>query len=275
MSSSQQPRIHVELGDGAGLPLVLLHGVARNGRDFRPLLPWLADRRTAVWDQRGHGRSERAAAYRVVDYAADVVDWLRRAEVERVDLYGHSLGALVALRAAAQLPEKVRSVLLEDPPSPEFLGNLPSTAYCHSFAAMQRLAGRGDAVESLVAQLAEVRLGPTAEAPRLGDVRDAASLRFSAKCLQSVDPAVFTPLLAGRWFDEYDFYASLAEVRCPVLLMHGDVACGGMLPAVDARRLAAGLQRATVVPFVGAGHLLHWQRLDETVRTVVGFLESL
>jgi pimeloyl-ACP methyl ester carboxylesterase len=265
----------VELGDGTGPPLVLLHGVARNGRDFRPLLPWLSDRRTAVWDHRGHGRSERAATYRVVDYAADVVDWLQRAEFERVDLYGHSLGALVALRAAAQLPEKVRSVLLEDPPSPEFLSDLSATVYCHSFAAMQRLAGRDAAVESIAAELAEVRLGPAADALRMGEVRDAASLRFSAKCLQSVDPAVFTPLLAGRWFDGYDFYASLAEVRCPVLLMHGDVVYGGMLPAADARRLAAGLRGATVVPFAGAGHLLHWQRLDETVRAVLGFLESL
>lgn len=270
------PSIRVEAVGDSGSPLLLLHGVGRNGRDFAPLLPWLRGRRSFLWDHRGHGRSDRAAGrYFVVDYAADVVNWLQRSELDQVDLYGHSLGALVALRAAAEIPEKIRSVLLEDPPSPGFLSNLAETVYCNNFPTMQRLAGSDRSVEAIAAELAEIRLGPTADAKRLGDVRDAASLRFSAKCLQSVDPDVFTPLIAGRWFEGYDFYASLAAVRCPTLLMHGEVRCGGMLPDADVRRLAEGLSCGTVVRFAETGHLLHWQLVEETVRTVLGFLESL
>jgi pimeloyl-ACP methyl ester carboxylesterase len=203
------------------------------------------------------------------------VNWLQRSELDQVDLYGHSLGALVALRAVAAIPERVRSVIVEDPPSPGFLDNLAESPYCNNFPTMQRLAGSGQSVEAIAAELAEIRLGPTADAKRLGDVRDAASLRFSAKCLQSVDPDVFTPLIAGRWFEGYDFYADLAAVRCPTLLMHGEVRCGGMLPEPDARRIAETLPLCTAVRFAEAGHLLHWQRLEETVRAVLGFLESL
>lgn len=272
---STSPRIHAERRGSGGTSLVLLHGVGRNGSDFAPLQPWLADRATVTWDHRGHGRSECAASYRIIDYAADVVAWLDQSENERIDLYGHSLGALVAVRVAAERPDRVRGVILEDPPSPEFLARLPTTLYCHNFPTMQRLAGSKAAVEAIAAELAEVRLGPTADAVRLGDVRDAAALRFGAKCLQAVDPDVFTPLLAGRWFEDYDFYKAAAMVRGPVLLLHGDENCGGMLPVEDAGRLASQLRHAAVVRFAGAGHLLHWQRLEETVRTLLAFLESL
>jgi pimeloyl-ACP methyl ester carboxylesterase len=268
------PKIHIERHGSGGVPLVFLHGVGRNGSDFAPLRPWLADRTTVTWDHRGHGLSDRAASYRVVDYASDLIHWLDQFEAERVDLYGHSLGALVALRTASERPDRVRGLVLEDPPSPEFLGRLPTTLYCHNFPTMQRLAGSTAAVEAIAAELAEVRLGPAADAARLGDVRDAAALRFGARCLQSVDPAVFTPLLAGQWFDGYDFYAAAAAVRGPTLLLRGDVDCGGMLPESDARRLVAQLHNVADVRFTGAGHLLHWQRIEETVRVLLAFLES-
>jgi len=270
------PRMHVEVGSGTGHPLLLLHGVGRNGRDFRPLLPWLADRRTALWDHRGHGRSDRATGrYVVVDYASDVIDWIEHSDFEQLDLYGHSLGALVAMRTAAQLPARVRSVVLEDPPSPAFLADLSSSIYCFAFPLMQQMAASDADVETITARLADVRMGPGADAPRAGDLRDEASIRFSARCLKSVDPEVFTPLLAGRWFDGYDFEATAAAIACPTLLLHGEVECGGMLPSADARRLGELLSRSTVVPFAGAGHLLHWMRLEETVRSMLAFYESL
>jgi pimeloyl-ACP methyl ester carboxylesterase len=275
------PRIHIEtVGEvgkaGAAPPLLLLHGVGRNGRDFAPLLPWLGGRKTLLWDHRGHGRSDRAPGrYLVVDYTADVVEWLGRSEYEQIDLYGHSLGALVALRAAAEAPQRVRSLILEDPPSPGFLSRLGESLYSNNFPTMQRLAGGSQSVEAIAAELAEIRLGPAPDAKRLGDVRDAASIRFSAKCLQSVDPGVFTPIVAGRWLEGYDFDATAGAVRSPTLLMHGDVASGGMLPEADAQRFCTALPRGTVVRFSGAGHLLHWLRLEETVRAVLGFLESL
>jgi pimeloyl-ACP methyl ester carboxylesterase len=70
-------------------------------------------------DLRGHGDSSKPeTGYRWSDYAADVVAFIEEQDFERVTLVGHSLGALTALLAAAQLPERIESLVLEDPPLP-------------------------------------------------------------------------------------------------------------------------------------------------------------
>jgi pimeloyl-ACP methyl ester carboxylesterase len=109
----------------------------------------------------------------------------------------------------------------------------------------------------------------------MGDVRDPTSLRFSARCLADLDPAVLSPLLEGRWLDGYSVENILSAVRCPVLLLRADENCGGMLPGPDARTLATHWADCTRIDLAGAGHLLHWQATEEILRLTVGFLESL
>ena len=55
-----------------------------------------------------------------IDYARDAAAVLRSLREPAV-VCGHSLGALVAGVVAAQLPERVRAVVLEDPPAPSVL----------------------------------------------------------------------------------------------------------------------------------------------------------
>ena len=275
MTSPNWPRIHVERRTGDGVPLLLLHGIGRNGKDFAPLRPWLMHRPTIAWDHRGHGSSDRAERYLAADYATDVVHWLEEQNLGSIDLYGHSLGAIVALRVAAESPQRIRSIVLEDPPSPAFVAALRESVYYYSFVAMRELAGSQDEVETVAARLAATRLGEGPEAPRFSDVRDAASIQFSAQCLRSVDPRVFEPVFAGEWFEGYDFLATARKVTCPALLLYGEVAAGGMLPTADATALQGALRRGVAVKFPAGGHLLHWQRLEETVRYALAFWESL
>src|SRR5688572_4782194 len=107
-------RLHVAAGPRHGPPLLMLHGVLRAWTDFAPRWQLFA------LDHRGHGESARAERYLVVDYAADAVA-LVRDRLPGVVLYGHSLGALAAVAVAAELPDLVRAVILEDPPAPSFL----------------------------------------------------------------------------------------------------------------------------------------------------------
>jgi pimeloyl-ACP methyl ester carboxylesterase len=137
---------------------------------------------------------------------------------------------------------------------------------------MRELAGRDLSVSETTRQLGDVRVPPDR---RLGEVRDFTSLRFSARCLQSVDPQVLDPLLAGRWLEGFPVEATFSRVGCPALILRGDEALGGMLSRAEADRLARLLRQGGLVDVPGAGHLIHWQASEATARLVLGFLESL
>ena len=270
------PRLHVEAIGASGPRILFLHGLGRCGRDFVPLMPWLANRRVTFLDHRGHGQSARAdGAYQICDYTSDVVRWLANTVQEPIDLYGHSLGALVALQVAAIMPQAVRSVVLEEPPSATFLESPEAEGCLALFAAMQQFASVQAPVESIVRLLAAIKMGASPDASTLGMLRDGASLRMMAHFLRRVDPDVYRPPLAGEWFKGYDLVSIAAAINCPVLLLRGEVCCGGMLPEKDAIWLAEHLQRSTSIRYDGAGHLLHWQQMEKTVRHLLEFLESI
>jgi pimeloyl-ACP methyl ester carboxylesterase len=259
-------------GPPNGPPLVMLHGVLRGWRDFAPLWPALLPRWQVICvDQRGHGRSGRTPGrYHVRDYAADALELVNR--LGEVVLYGHSLGAIVSAHVAAAVPWRVKAVVLEDPPAASMLNDVASSPWHAIWSQMRPLAGRKESVRVVAQELAEIRLQ---SGRRLGDVRDATSLRFSARCTIDLDPTVFDPLLESRWLDGFDYDAAFAGVQCPALILRGDESLGGMLSKTEATQLAALMADGDAVDVPGAGHLIHWQATEATARLVLGFLESV
>jgi pimeloyl-ACP methyl ester carboxylesterase len=262
-------------GDG---PVLLLHGVNRAWYDWMPVLPAVAIRHEVLaFDLRGHGKSGRAEAYRVRDYAGDALAVVRECCREPAVLVGHSLGAMMALWVAARAAGQVRGVVLLDPPFETLGSRLEQTAFASFFRGIHRLLGRYAEVGPLAKALADVELATPGKpgSVRLGDVRDAVSLRLSARCLLDVDPRVLEPLVAGRWLEGYETESLLDAVRCPVLLVQADPAAGGMLVDADADAVERRVADCTRVRLAGVGHLVHWQATEETLRLVLGFLASL
>jgi pimeloyl-ACP methyl ester carboxylesterase len=99
-------------------PVLVLHGIFESWRSLAGFAAELATDRTVLClDLRGHGDSDRpAAGYRFADYAADVVALLDDLGEPEVDLLGHSLGANVALFAAAARPAALGRIVVIDPP---------------------------------------------------------------------------------------------------------------------------------------------------------------
>lgn len=273
--------LHSARCGAGGTPLVLFHGVLRSWPTFLPLIPHFAWR-MPIWalDHRGHGQSSDArdgACYRVVDYAEDAVDWLRQVVGQRVVVLGHSLGALVALAAAEQAPDRVEAVILEDPPFDTMGDRIRSSGFHDYFSAISEFAQSPLSVDLLSKRLAEV---PTKH-PRdgrpclLGELRDPANLRFMASNLRRVDPRVFTTILDGSWLQGFDWRAQARGLPCPVLVLRSDPAAGGMLTREDAATLNRLAADVTLVEFPGAGHNLHASRTQDMVNVIISFLESL
>jgi len=269
--------LRIAAGPNAGPPLLFLHGVCRRWQDFLSLVPAVATRwQVHGLDFRGHGGSDRMPRhYRAIDYVEDANALLHTLSEPAV-LFGHSLGALVAAAVAAAEPARVRAVVLEDPPSADLLRNIGPTPFHTQFTAMRALAGRKNAIAQTARELAEIRLPtPKGDMIRLGDARDAAQLRFMARCLEPLDPEVLTPVIESRLLDGYDVEAVLRGVHCPAMILRGDERYGGMIGRAEAESWAGWMSDAILIDFPGIGHLIHGVATDAVVRVLVPFLESI
>jgi pimeloyl-ACP methyl ester carboxylesterase len=99
---------------GTGAPLVLLHTVRTQAEHFSHLIPLIADRYTVyALDLPGMGYSEivPGASYDEPAMRAGVERLLTELDLHDVTLVGESMGAVLALTTAADLPERVRRVV--------------------------------------------------------------------------------------------------------------------------------------------------------------------
>jgi len=261
---------------GDGPVLLLLHGVTRCGADWEPLFPALTEDWTVIaLDQRGHGASPRADRYLVTDYIADAVRFVREEVTEPVIVVGHSLGAMVAAAVAAELPDRVRGIVLEDPPFHTMGNRIAGSAWQAQFSGMKEAARKGGSTEEITDVLADIRL-PTSGGgfKRLGELRERASLAWSAQCVSHLDPEVLSPVIEGRWLDGYDFPNLLSDITCPVRLLQGDPQAGGALMDGDAETLTAIVSDCHHQRFPGCGHQLHRERPSEVLRALNAFISS-
>jgi pimeloyl-ACP methyl ester carboxylesterase len=99
-------------------PLLCMAGLTRNARDFAAL----AERLAGTWrvicpDLRGRGDSDYAkdsATYNPLQYAEDIELLLEQEQIERFVPFGTSLGGLITMLLAANRPERIAGVLLND-----------------------------------------------------------------------------------------------------------------------------------------------------------------
>ncbi len=121
---------HLTVSDGLSLhyrdypgpegkpPLLCLHGLTRNARDFADF----AERYSPQWrvlalDFRGRGSSSYdplPARYNPLTYAGDVLQLLDQLSIEKAVFVGTSLGGLVMMTIAAMAPERIAASILND-----------------------------------------------------------------------------------------------------------------------------------------------------------------
>lgn len=102
----------------AKLPVLCMHGLTRNARDFGPLAEALcATRRVIVPEMRGRGMSDYAPdsdTYSPVTYVQDVEKLLAEQEIARFAVVGTSMGGLMTMLMAAGKPGRMSAVVMND-----------------------------------------------------------------------------------------------------------------------------------------------------------------
>ncbi len=104
--------IHYDV-EGAGRPVLLVHGVGANLRSWDPIAGRLARRhRVARLDLRGHGQSSRIETCTLDDFIDDVLLVQDALGMERAHLVGFSLGGMIAQAFVLAHPERVDRLAL-------------------------------------------------------------------------------------------------------------------------------------------------------------------
>lgn len=99
-------------------PVLCLHGLTRNSRDFEQLAEHIAPaRRVLALDMRGRGDSEYAkdsASYNPLVYVGDVLALLEQEGIARFVSIGTSLGGLMTMLLASVAPGRLAGAVLND-----------------------------------------------------------------------------------------------------------------------------------------------------------------
>nr|PZN85531.1 MAG: alpha/beta hydrolase [Pseudomonadota bacterium] len=217
------------LDEGAGAPVLLIHGFASN-----TVVNWVDTGwvrfltsngfRVISIDNRGHGRSQKL--YRVEDYGApqmaeDARRLLDHLGIPRADVMGYSMGARITAFLALAHPDRVRSCIF---------GGL-------GINMVRGMAGTGPIAHALEAESIDQVTNPTARTFRAFAEQTNSDLKALAACIRSSrDP--ITAEDVGR-------------IACPVLVVVGsDDVVGG-----SASALAALIPRAEAVEIPDRDHM--------------------
>ncbi len=103
-------------GPEDGRRWVFLHGLMGYALNWRRIIKGIENtERVLVFDQRGHGKSWKPlTGYAAEDFAEDLYLITQELGWDRIILVGHSMGGRNALQFAAQFPERVEKLIIED-----------------------------------------------------------------------------------------------------------------------------------------------------------------
>jgi pimeloyl-ACP methyl ester carboxylesterase len=259
-------RLFYALTGIAGPPLALIHGAWGDHASWDPVAPILAQRfRVLAYDRRGHSRSERPPGQGSVEEdVADLAALLEHLGLAPAHVAGVSFGGKIALRLAARRPDLVRSLAIHEPGLFSLLADDPE----HGAVMREVLATFGTVADRLAAGDVEggtrqfmeaVVPGSWEQLPPAGRQR----LVFNAPTFvdEARDPEAYTLDLAA-----------LADVRCPVLITHGEQSHLDYRPIVVT--LAAVLPRAETRLLAGVGHVPVETHPSEYAAAVAAFAEA-
>jgi len=254
-------------GPPSGTPLVLLHGVTTWWQTFLPVLPnFMIRYHTYALDHRGHGGSGRTpGAYSVSNDVADVVAFLRDRVQEPAVLLGWSLGGMVATFVAADAPELVRAIVLEDPPLATLTDDDSSQAgFFERFGLLRDVLTQNGSASDRRAALAAI-------SPEDDDLQ----LRRRLKMYMRFDPENLTFIIERRKFEQKRLADVLPRITCPVLLMQADPSVGGALDDQTVEVALPLLADCAHIQLQAVGHGIHAEQPARFSKLVMDFVESL
>lgn len=260
---------YCEWGEGAGRPLVLLHGITGHARSWDHLATALAGEfRVIGLDQRGHGDSQWApdGDYSVGAMAGDLARFADHLGLDRLSLLGLSMGGRVAIAFAGAHAARLERLVIVD------IG--PDIAPAGMQRVQGAMAGAAEHLESEVQAFEYLRQANPRYAERELRHRVHHGLRRlpDGGLAWKYDRALRDTMRAGGRRETMDLWAPLGRITCPTLVVRG--AESDILSPEIAKRMLDRLPDGRLVEIAGAGHTVPGDQPEAFAAAVRSFLAA-
>jgi len=253
-------------GDSEDPPVVLLHAGIADLRAWDEMVPSLvgAGFRVVRYDARGFG----ASTTDDVEFSerADLIAVLDALGIDRAALVGNSRGGRIAFDVAIEFPGRVVAVV----GVAAGLGGLDVDRTVEEAALFEEMDALDNAAEPDADAIADIDARVWVDGPGQPATRVPAAIRDR---VMAMDRPNYAPgHVSGRPIPlEPPAAARLADLRCPVLAVAGDLDVSGVVQT--ARHLEAHAPTARAVILSGVAHMIGMELPDELAALIIGFLD--
>ena len=245
--------------------MVLLHGTTGRSDSFQAIVYELSsDFQLVIPDLRGHGYSSHIPnGYRVLDFTHDIIRLLDSLKEKQFLLLGHSLGGLIGIALAAQRPDLVEALIVEDAPlwlrrhSVE-TGSPRAYDFFRSLYELLLLTNDENCLRE--------QLSPTTT------FREDNTLPSR---LSQMDPDVLKMSFDNSLMDSFDIDQALSAITCPTLILQAGNLDDSSLNDSDVRATINALHNPTHYTIKQAGHHIHIDQPTEMINIVNKWLLTL
>jgi pimeloyl-ACP methyl ester carboxylesterase len=252
------------LGPTTGVPVVFLTHLAAVLDNWDPrVVDGIAARHPVIaFDNRGVGASSGSTSKTIEEMARDAVTFIRALGFDQVDLFGFSMGGMIAQVIAQEEPQLVRRMIIAGtgPAGGEGIDKVTRISYLDT---ARGLLTRQDPKQFLFfTRTADGRAAGKKFLARLEERTEDRDKAISVRSFRAQLKAIH------RWAQQKP--ADLTSIHQPVLVMNGD--SDRMVPTTNTVDLDRRLPDSRLVLYPDAGHGGVFQFHEDFVRRALEFL---
>lgn len=246
---------------GEGSPLIILHGLFGSLDNWATLgRHWANDYTVYMVDLRNHGKSPHTDTHTIPDMAGDMIDFIRKNQIDSPVVMGHSMGGKVAMEVALQIPDEIRALIIADIGAHSYpRGHDYIFQAIHSLD-LQKVQSRKQIEKKLsesINNIEEVFF----MSKNIDRTKDGFKWKINTSTLEKDYEEILKPIEAGRIFDK------------ATLLLKGEKSKYVKKEHIDQLKLLFPRIRVETIP--DSGHWLHADQPDIFKKEVGKFMEEL